>query len=1589
MANWLDKYAMGGALPGATGMMYARTQDPAPSNGPYAKKTLASAQDGKEMPKAYWASNNERDAYRKNLKAAAEAALTNNASDEDLLINTSYHDMNSGNNCMSGVCGLNRKAGLTYNAPTDNDRFLSGEKFAQAVAKGYEDYYQVSGNFQPGDHLQYRHKEGSSSHNKIIYDIQVDDKGEKIYKVIDNAGGKDMRSRDYTEAELKELVEKGGGGYDKVNIYRPGYNLDKPLLDKEREAKTSPEARAALAERKNIQEWDASHNPGFDYSIRPESEYYNKQPEGMKKFIDFANDDAKVTALAKKLNVGKDIIHDQLLNTFGELGQENKWADRWFGGTLGIENTIEKITSPQGWSIGPGQIKYKTLDPELKKQFDINRPKDLHDIDKVIPLMTAINVKNKKWMENQGDDLSTKLIGTPGVSADEIKYGVDRWVPYAYQGLPTDPVASVRRDAQENANSYRMSTKDREDYINNYIKKNINPDKIKTFDEGSYAGRVYDLIDKNLSRTMPAQNYEQYNELMPVTVKSKKKMQKGGVIKDDRGQWAHPGEITEIGSNDITMQGVDYPVLGVSDTGDTQMMYPDQDYKFDGKKVTEFPMAQNGDWLSKYATEPMRQDATRNVIPRKMTDKEKLEAVTASDEAQKRALNTAKEVISERKKNKATKGDLNTPGSWNIKEKARLFPSSVGGAGEMFDEYINPATYVGVLADALGESVAARDPKGIALSLALSAGAGAMGLDPLGSAIKGVKTIPKATRAGLNAIDRNFSNVGKELVRIEKEGLKKGWDPQKIKTIQLEEVGITANQREAYVPGVSDALQKYVYPQGYGVVGGESKLTQTIRAITTGTRTKSIPSREDAWRTYLGMPQEYNTFRMAETVPVNHPAYTPKQLSKMDIYSINDKFLYDDDLYSNLEGIGPRAIDETTIGLPETIAAILEKNSNMVTNPISYDYNYPVMGGYNKRLNQYGLEYNDIWDLEPELFGKKIKIDKFIGKPFMSHEVLPDITSEKVKSLVTSQIKSADAEFKPMIEYYKNLDKGLISYSRQIAEYENALNRVNKLKQPLGIDQDIMTTSNGWGTKDWNNTINNPNFKKENGGWLDKYQDGGTLMRDKKVGEKISEVAKYDLRLIKPNFKNTTKEVYDPNCPDGIGCSKQATDIAQSITGLPRVAYAPSDAAYRDAVAERTGLINVFNQEGEQKTNANSNTSGWKYPTEQDFTTWRVGDIVTLDAGKDRYFGYKSPKGYTSSDNSGVTHNGVITGFTETGRPIITHGGASGKYKGKQYSEVLGDDNRVRNLGHGRYAVKSVWRPKEVDLSGKVSSIENVIDIGEERAGRKQSTTSNQSFYLKPTEEEKLQKDYPVGYEFSGASNRLNTKNKLVNLFNDEKLDKDLQYKLGITAQELDKLKPVVYGVFGQESNFNDVDSGGASFKELIGNLFGNNSRGGAQIKMSSLTVDEKKVLGIKKASDLDKDEVAYKASLLMLNNSRKRMNQEVEQGTHPELADKDEYFRAGYYYNSPARAIQSSDKFTKRKNKNATFSDVKKNELRMDEGSYPYKLMERAKDLGVNMDFDTITELEPVVVRSMVKNNKGTTFVPKQETGGWLNKYK
>lgn len=83
---------------------------------------------------------------------------------------------------------------------------------------------------------------------------------------------------------------------------------------------------------------------------------------------------------------------------------------------------------------------------------------------------------------------------------------------------------------------------------------------------------------------------EHYKEVAPMM---RNNFKTGGVIEDNMGQYNHPGKVTKINSNKITMKGINYPVLGISNTGHKQMMYPNQEYQFDGNSVTEYPIMNN------------------------------------------------------------------------------------------------------------------------------------------------------------------------------------------------------------------------------------------------------------------------------------------------------------------------------------------------------------------------------------------------------------------------------------------------------------------------------------------------------------------------------------------------------------------------------------------------------------------------------------------------------------------------------------------------------------------------------------------------------------------------------------------------------------------------------------------------------------------------------------------------------------------------------------------------------------------------------------------------------------------------------------
>lgn len=70
----------------------------------------------------------------------------------------------------------------------------------------------------------------------------------------------------------------------------------------------------------------------------------------------------------------------------------------------------------------------------------------------------------------------------------------------------------------------------------------------------------------------------------------------GSIVKDNLGYWnpENWGKPVEIDSPEITMRNVNIPLLGVSDVGDKKIMLPNHDYKFRGKKVREYPIAQTG-----------------------------------------------------------------------------------------------------------------------------------------------------------------------------------------------------------------------------------------------------------------------------------------------------------------------------------------------------------------------------------------------------------------------------------------------------------------------------------------------------------------------------------------------------------------------------------------------------------------------------------------------------------------------------------------------------------------------------------------------------------------------------------------------------------------------------------------------------------------------------------------------------------------------------------------------------------------------------------------------------------------------------------
>jgi hypothetical protein len=487
-----------------------------------------------------------------------------------------------------------------------------------------------------------------------------------------------------------------------------------------------------------------------------------------------------------------------------------------------------------------------------------------------------------------------------------------------------------------------------------------------------------------------------------------------------------------------------------------------------------------------------------------------------------------------------------------------------------------------------------------------------------------------------------------------------------------------------------------------------------------------------------------------------------------------------------------------------------------------------------------------------------------------------------------------------------------------------------------------------------------------------KYQDGDTVLKDKKLGVKEEKVKDFDFKA--PYSGITSGFVSKRNCPEGVGCAEQSVDVVADIFDVNRDLLSPFDAGYRNEVFRREGATPIWFPKSNRKYDPSSmSVKGLEKLPKDLYDKIQIGDFVGLT--KPSYEGVfylyadsdaAKSRGLKNKDLDAARHWGAVVGFDKDGTPLVRHGWAAGENKGEFRVDRI-DDISINN---SRFYPMSIQRPKIFSsTSNQVVKKTPWIRSAEDIAEAKKNTTSSRRFMLGNSPEENLLRELPVAGEFSGASSRLGVKNKLVDLFNNKALDDELKYKLGLTQSELNKLKPVFYGMVGQESNFEDVDNFGRSLKELIGR-----SVGPAQIKLSSLTDEEKKVLGINSRKDLKDLENSYKAGLLLLNNSRNEMNRQVEMGTHPELTNADEYWRSLYFYNSPHRAINTAKDWKRAKGKG--------DELRMDIGSYPRKVMQKAEDLRSFINPEEEVLLEEAFI-PVGRNTKNVSFIPNKQLGG------
>jgi hypothetical protein len=488
---WGGTMAIGGSLPGATGMMYARTG--APSNGPYAKKTLASAQNGEEItPIQFYNDYLNSPNYINRLKLQGYK-------DPKKTISDRLNNLNKTK--VTNVKGL----GNVYRPDRNNINLDSEEQKKynlNPLSTKVHEYSHAAGSL--GHYLTPPEKIKNTTLNRK--EINLIDRGNKFWNLY-----LDDRKK-YSIDKAMEIEHDRLASEVKADMDVLRYNLKK---DKIYDTGTQNFNQEYLNKSKNKYKTNKVINRLFD-------RYSDKD------LINLMNTIAK--------NDGNDDISFAQNGIFS--GKFSKF----------------KKSLPPNLALTPNS--HYDLRYGWKHS---GKPKDFNE---------AISMEDPMFsLEDDGTYHGMSVQGNTGrflkpKNHPSLKMELD----WYYGDSPEAIEFRGTHDLNKKGRYYK------------YVPKSQNGAEMKYYQEG------LDFKPKTISED-------------------------GAEIPfDSMGYWnpENWGKPVNIPSTEITMEGVDQPLIGISDTGDIQFMEPGEDYEFDGNYVTEYPVARGGISVNQADAQPVK-----------------------------------------------------------------------------------------------------------------------------------------------------------------------------------------------------------------------------------------------------------------------------------------------------------------------------------------------------------------------------------------------------------------------------------------------------------------------------------------------------------------------------------------------------------------------------------------------------------------------------------------------------------------------------------------------------------------------------------------------------------------------------------------------------------------------------------------------------------------------------------------------------------------------------------------------------------------------------------------------------------------------